>query len=218
MTPFSQLPKSTHVNRVIPKNAFDPYCTSKQKKLFTEKVEKIRWTNKLSKDTINLNSNEVSEIQCFEITLKESDGIEEVIKILDKSIPYPILFTLIKDSKKKWVISKKHAHPTNEDNAVVDWTFETDWNYFSNDISFDLKISLDHVYHQLCLSIAGKEEYSDLDVDQLVHIQQETRNIQTKIERIKSKLKSEKQFNKKVELNLELQKLERKLAHYSREQ
>jgi len=52
------LPKHTVVNKIIPKNAFDNYANTKQKKLFIENVEKIRWINKLSKETVNLSGNE----------------------------------------------------------------------------------------------------------------------------------------------------------------
>lgn len=41
---FFSLPPFTYVNRAIPKNAFDPYTGTKEKKEFVEKVDKIRWT------------------------------------------------------------------------------------------------------------------------------------------------------------------------------
>ena len=86
------LPKSTVVNRVIPKNAFDEFTNTKQKKAFTEKIERIRWLNKLSAETINLSGSDVKEIQVFQIELKQKDSIPELLKIIDKSIPYRILF------------------------------------------------------------------------------------------------------------------------------
>ena len=48
---FFNLPKQTQVNKSIPKNAFDSYINSKQKKLFVDIIERIRWTNKLSVET-----------------------------------------------------------------------------------------------------------------------------------------------------------------------
>ena len=84
------LPNSTIVNRVIPKNSFEDYTTSKQKRSFTELVEKIRWLNKLSRETINLSGKEITEIQIFEVTLKKKDDITGVLNVIDRSIPYQL--------------------------------------------------------------------------------------------------------------------------------
>lgn len=208
MTPISQLPKPTQVNKVIPKNAFDSYCTTQQKRLFTDKVEKIRWTNKLAWETINLPSVQVKEIQCFEIILKDRDGYEEVLKIIDRAIPYPILFTISFGSFIKRQISQKHPHPTNEDNAVVDWTFDSPWLTESNEIHFDLKESLDEVFRRLCLSVSGEKDDFQYGIDQLVSFKKESHELESKIQKIKSRISNEKQFNRRVELNLELQTLE----------
>lgn len=201
---YSQLPKPTLVNKVIPKNAFDPYCSGQQKRLFTDKIEKIRWTHKLAWETTNLPSQEVKEIQCFEIELRQEEGIEEALRIIDRAIPYPILFKLILGDLRKWLISKKHSHPTNEDNAVIDWTFESSWSTNQTDIPVDLKISLDEVFRKLCLVVSGEKEEVSVDIDQLVSLKREIQELESKIQKIKAKIAREKQFNKKVELNLEL--------------
>jgi len=212
MTPISQLPKPTQVNKVIPKNAFDSYCTTQQKRLFTDKVEKIRWTNKLAWETINLPSILVKEIQCFEIVLKDRDGYEEVLKIIDRAIPYPILFTISFGSFMKRQISQKHPHPTNEDNAVVDWTFDSPWSTESNEIHFDLKESLDEVFRKLCLSVSGEKDDFKHGIDQLVLFKKESMELESKIQKIEAKIAKEKQFNKKVELNLELVELKKAIS------
>jgi hypothetical protein len=209
---YSQLPKPTQVNKVIPKNAFDPYCASQQKRLFTDKIEKIRWTHKLAWETTNLPSQEVKEIQCFEIELRQEEGIEEALRIIDRAIPYPILFKLILGDYRKWMISKKHPNPSNEDNAVIDWTFESSWSTNQTDIPVDLKISLDEVFRKLCLAVAGEKEEVSVGIDQLVTLKKEIQELESKIQKIKAKIAREKQFNKKVELNLELQTLEGKLS------
>ena len=72
---YFELPKSTIVNRFIPKNAFDEYTNSSQKKKFTDIIDKITWQNKLSKDTINLDGVDVKELQVFEIKLKKKEKI-----------------------------------------------------------------------------------------------------------------------------------------------
>ena len=122
-----QLPPTTLVNRVIPKNAFDNYTSSKQKRLFTEKLAKIKWENKLSAQTINLGGKDVKEIQIFSVALKEKEQFGDILQIIDRSIPYPIIFVVTCEDLRMISLSKKHAHPTNENIAVIDWTFTSDW-------------------------------------------------------------------------------------------
>jgi hypothetical protein len=65
------LPLSSKVDRVVPKNSFDDFASNKVKKLFTNQIQKILWKNKLSVETINLRGKEIDEIQIFDIELKD---------------------------------------------------------------------------------------------------------------------------------------------------
>lgn len=156
------------------------------------------------------------KIQCFEIELRQEEGIEEALRIIDRAIPYPILFKLILGDYSKWMISKKHPNPMNEDNAVIDLTFESSWSTNQTDIPIDLKISLDEVFRKLCLVVSGEKEEVSVGIDQLVSLKKEIQELESKILKIKAKIAREKQFNKKVELNMELQMLENQLARYSK--
>ncbi len=80
-----KLPPSCQVNRIVPENSFDKYLSPKQKRLLSTNVEKIKWTYKLSTQTILLESKEVSEIQFFEIHLKKRESIDDVLD-LNRSI------------------------------------------------------------------------------------------------------------------------------------
>ena len=75
------LPNTTKVNKVIPKNTFDSYTTTKQKKLFSELIARIIWTYKISTDTVNLVAKEIKEIQVFRIELKVKQDIQQVLEI-----------------------------------------------------------------------------------------------------------------------------------------
>jgi hypothetical protein len=197
------LPKTTLVNRVIPKNSFDKYITSKQKKLFTDEIEKIKWVYKLSSETINLTGIDVVEIQIFEISVKKIAAPFEILDIIDKYIPYQIIFILKRENSVLLSASQKHKHATNEDTCVIDWRFSTDW--FSNDenkYQLDLKKSLDDVFANFCIAISGKQKQK---LSTLIDFEQRKKKLEFQISRLESEIKNCKQFNKKVELNLLLQ-------------
>lgn len=202
------LPKSTIVNRFIPKNAFDEYSNAKQKRLFIEKVNKIRWLNKLSAETINLTGNDIKEIQVFEIELKQRDLITDVLKVIDKAIPYHILFILVFNDSFLLSASQKHIHPTNENLAVIDWTFTSGWiEKDSGNYKFNLKKSLDYVFADLIYQISGKQKTEDLNIAELISKEEKIKQLSSRIEKLKSEIKGCRQFNRKVELNIELQEL-----------
>jgi len=207
------LPTSTIVNRVIPKSAFDKFSDSRQKRLFIDKVNKIRWLNKLSVDTINLVGVEVKEIQLIEIELRQKDLIPDLLKIIDKAIPYHILFILKYGDLYLLSASQKHIHPGNENLSVIDWTFSTGW--IEKDLmcqEFNLKKSLDFVFADMIYQIAGKPRSTELNITSLINQEQTIKQLSRRIEKLKSEIKKCRQFNKKVDLNLELLECETKLS------
>ena len=94
MMSIFDLPQSTLVNKVIPKNTFHPMASGKIKKQLTDIVSKITWKNKLSSETINLSGKTVDEIQIFEIELKSKSYIKDVTNVIDRNIPYTIIFLM----------------------------------------------------------------------------------------------------------------------------
>jgi len=201
------LPKSTVVKKVIPKNAFDIYTNTKQKKAFADKIVRITWSNKLSQDTINLTGKDVTEIQFFEIELKEKVNIKDLLVIIDKAIPYHIIFKVKFGDEYYVSTSAKHIHPTNDDIAVIDYTFSSEWMNECEELFFlELKNNLDWIYKNFCFQFVNSNEAKNLQ--ELIHQEKKLHQIKKEIEKIKSEISRCKQFNKKVELNISLKKLE----------
>lgn len=208
---YANLPKRSIVNRVVPKNAFDSYTNTKEKKLFTDVIEKIHWTNKLSADTINLPNHEIQEIQVFEIILRKKEKIEPLLNIINKSIPYHIVFILVFEEYRMISVSEKHPHPVNEDNAVIDWTFDSNWIIDSKfNYTLNLKESIDSVFSDICMQVSGNRD-KELSLSQLIEKEQKIKRLQTEIAKLESAIKKSKQFNEKVELNMKLQDLNQRL-------
>ena len=199
---FFQLPIQTKKDKSIPKNAFYEYATSKQKQLFVDVVDKIRWQNKLAPDTINLSGVEVQEIQIFEIQLKQKKNIESVLPIIEKAIPYHIIFIIVFNDEVMLCTSQKHAHPVNENNAVVDWVFKTDWFVDKKEeYQLDLKVSLDNIFEDFCFKISNNSNLaSEEDLKSLIELE--------------AQIKRTKQFKKKQPLNSKLNTLKSELKNY----
>ena len=211
---FFNLPESTKVGRVVPKNAFDDYTNTKQKKLFTDCIQRISWTHKLSTGTVNLNANDIHEIQLFKVELKQKSDISKILEIINKSIPYHIVFWVEHEQEAYISTSSKHIHPTNDNNAVIDWTFTSDWfDKDDNSYAFNLKGSLDAVFKDICVQLTGQPELSNQSLDSILKNQQEKYRLKKEISRFKSAISRSKQFNEKVELNLKLKNAEKELKN-----
>jgi hypothetical protein len=208
---FFDLPKSTTFNKVVPKNAFDPFTNTKEKKLFTDYISRISWTNKFSTSTINLSSKDVVEIQLFKIELKVNAEVKKILEIINRAIPYPIIFWVEFANYAFVSAAVKHLHPGKLNTSVIDWTFESDWfQKEQNPYKINLKISLDHVFKNFCVQLCSfdKTKADYLSLSELIAKEVEVKRLKDEIKRLKSEISKCKQFNKKVELNLKLTKVE----------
>jgi len=148
------LPASTKVNRFVPKEKFYSKTTMspKLRQQFTDEIEKITWTNKISPDTLNITAGDYAEIQIFEIGIKGSNVSTSVLKHIDTYIPYPILFIINRSSTSKAVISYKENAIRNQNNMKVDSYFETGWQ---QNLNLELKgRSVDEIYKNYLYQIA----------------------------------------------------------------
>lgn len=209
------LPETTKVQRIIPKNTFESYTNSQQKKLFSEKITRITWLQKISKETINLSSNEINEIQIFRIELKIKEEIGAILEIIDKAIPYHIIFIVEYGDDIYLSTSKKHSSPINENNSVIDWTFKSAWfSVTDQKYRLNLKQNIDAVFKDICLQILDRNDLVNQTIHSIIDAQQQIEALQREISKLKSSIMKAKQFNRKVELNLMLKMKESELASF----
>jgi len=206
-----KLPESAKVNKFIPKTQFynRVFITKKLKDDFINKVQKIVWKYKLAEDTINIKKTEkVEEIQIFDIELKEKTILKNILQIIDKVIPYPILFIINFQDEKQYAVSLK------ESNTINGYYF-SEWN---EEIDFDFTgASLEKVYQKIIKKfIKGIKEEKKYFND-IIEEDNKVKNLKSDIQILGNKLAKEKQFNRKVEINKELLKQKQKLEDIIKE-
>lgn len=209
---YFKLPSNTTIQRAIPKNSFDSFTNSKQKDMFTKDVAKIIWSNSISTATINLPSKDIQEIQIFSIELKEKKEIKMLLDIIDKAIPYHIIFMIEFDDSMYISTSSKHSSSLNDTKSVIDWTFKTEWfRIGEQDYKLELKKDIDFVYYDFCSQLSLKPNKDIKNITDLAAYNSKISSLTRDIEQLKRSITSCQQFNKKVELNLKLKELEREL-------
>lgn len=192
------LPKSCEVNKFIPKKTFyeKVNISSSVKQDFTDKLEKIYWKYKISEDTMNITkTTDFEEIEIFELALKEKCDIKNIINIITKKIPYIILFIIIYNDEFQYAIKFK------EDILLTDWNEEKDFNFVG--------INLKEVYNNIIRKFINDK--SNENIGEIIERNKQIEELKKKISVLKNKINKEVQFNRKVELNIELINLEKKL-------
>ena len=205
------LPKSTEVQRVVPKNSFESFATPKQKRLLSEVIQRITWCFKLCNATTNLPATNIPEVQVFTVELKKkSPAIKELLNLMDKCIPYNILFKVIYEDEYFFHSSIKRHHAEDEDKSVIDFSFASDWGNESN-FNLELKTSIDAIYQSICQQLSDFPEAKNLSLEDLVTKQKEINLLKKEIAATKAAIKKSKSFKTKVDLNQKLKIAERKL-------
>jgi hypothetical protein len=201
------LPANAIVDKFIAKTKFyqKTFISSKLKNEFTDKIQKITWKYKLSEDTLGINKTEnVTEIQIFEIELKEQRIPKTVLKVIDKAIPYPILYRfLFKDNVAfgitlKGTILKNIAGTENLNQGYYfsEWNEALEFDFTSTD--------LEKVYQKLIKLFIRDEVKSDKNFEAVIKTDSQIKSLEKEITLLSNKISKEKQFNKKVELNKSL--------------
>ena len=205
------LPTTTKVQRVIPKNSFDSFAAPKQKRLFTELVQRITWTHKISTTTTNLRSEEIPEIQFFTVELKKKAPVKDLLDLIDRAIPYTIVFSVSFEGEKYFHTSIKRIHAQDEDKVIIDFNFANDWSEEFN-LTPDLKTSIDNAYRNLCLQLSDFNEETEIGLHDLVKKQREINSLRKEISSLKTAIKKSKSFKEKVDLNQKLKQAEKDLS------
>ena len=205
------LPKSTEFNKRIPKQKFydNLNVTPAIKKIFVEQIKTIFWKNKIAPTTTNLaGGKNVTEIEVFEIKLNVPSLDESVLKLIDKEIPYHILFVLsYKDKFQLWIGYKEES----EGNSAfkVNRYYHTEW---SENPEIEMQgIDMDKVYESFIRQIAGDILPQTATLQESVEIQQEKENLKKQIEKLTKAVHKEKQFNRQIEMNQQVKKLKKQL-------
>ena len=206
------LPKSTEFNKKIPKQKFyeNLSVTPSIKTAFTEQIKSIYWRNKLAVTTLNLAPGElVTEIEVFEIKLISPDLDENVLRLIDREIPYHILFLLEYDGKYQATMGYKEAAGSGKAAVKVERYYYTEW-LIEEELPLHLEgLTIDAVYENFIRQIAGDRLTGgeNTTLKESVEQQKQREQIEKRIAALEVKMKKEKQLNRKMELKAEIKKL-----------
>ena len=212
------LPKSTEFNKRIPKQKFYDNLTVSPtlKRSFVDQIRIIYWANKIAPSTLNLaEGKNVTEIEVFHIRLNQKGLDENVLKQIDREIPYHILFVLEYDGKYKAVMGYKEAAGSGKVAFKVDRYYQTEWMP-EDKLPVHLDgLNIDTVYENFVRQIAGDVLQAATPQESLKEsVARDDRrdDLQKQINKLQAKIRKEKQLNRQMEMNAELKGLKKKMG------
>ena len=133
-----------------------------------------------------------------------------MLRQIDKEIPYHILFVLTCDGKAQAWIGYKEAAASGSNAFKVSRYYHTEWMP-ENELQFRVDgLSMDAVYESLVRQIAGDALQAEAgeSLQASVERDEKRRQLEKQIAALESKMRKEKQLNRRMEINAELKKLQ----------
>ena len=221
-----KFPQQAKVDRLIPKNKFyeQGKANSNIEQLFVNQVENIRWAYKLASSTIHLQDQEdLKEIQIFRVKSRVEDLDVSILSFIDKLILTPIIFEVVYQDKVKVVATYKRLNQADKTKTVIGQYYASEWLEDHDRVELPIYLKLADLYEHFIAQIlpitSSKDQENDdesVSIELQLQRAQQLESLQKQLDKLKSKLRNERQFNRKVELNKKVSELESQLAQVRR--
>ena len=217
MTALYDYPKATLLKRVVPKTRiYDRVRASTAlRDKFVSQVDQITWRAKLAPETINLPATKsVPEIQVFRVTLKTDAIQDDVLKAIDRAIPFPILFELEHEGQIQ--VTAAHKRPSAAEAAkwVISDYLRSDW--LPTDTprgALPVALNLGVLYEQILTALMPIVPQTAESLSARMDRTHALKTKEREISQLKSKLKRETQFNIKMTLHGQLREAQADFEH-----
>ena len=216
------LPKSTEFNKRIPKKKFyeNLNVTQEIRKIFIDQIESIYWKNKLATSTLNVKAGErVTEIEIFEIKLNQKDLDSRVLSLIDREIPYHIVYLLEYEGEYQMWIGYKEQSAASSDRYKISKYYNTGWSALE-DIDLHIEgLDMDMIYDSYVRQIAGeklsyrenRESESKISLRDEIEKESMREKLMKQIAELEKKAMNEIQPRRKWDMAQEIKKLKEQL-------
>lgn len=218
-------PRAAAFGRVIPKNKIYEHAGANTalKDLFVREVDQIVWSHKLAPETVNLAATKsVAEIQVFRISARTTSLDHDVLRAIDKAIPFPLIFEVVHGGRLRLAAAYKRPSEADSSRWVVGDYFLGDWlPEDAQRTSLPVALNMGALYERLLEPLVteqtnqlvpGMAEAANsasavekpASLEERIALAEAIKAQMREVERIKARLAREKQFNKRVAINAEL--------------
>lgn len=220
------IPDECKISRTVFKKMFyeNAALSKGDKDLFVNSIDKVTWIYCLNQDNMNISAytteeREYLEIEIMEVALSENKGIKRIAEIIMRSIPYPML--LIFSFEDKYQVWTAHQRFNLADNSktTLEEPICTEWQDVDSNLWDRLNFSnfrytnFYDMYSDIVDAVAvfNAEKLTDKEIsgEEARELLRRNAEIDSQIAVLRAEMKKATEFNRKMEINLKIKKLEK---------
>ena len=226
---FLNIPEACFIGSTIYKKLFyeNADLSTSDKALFTDVINKITWLYCLKPETINVRAykdevQDYPEIEVIEVLLHKDHRLKRIAEIIMKTIPYPMLLIFKLVDKRQFYVAHQRISQSDSSRNTIEEFIATDWQDKDSHLFAKLDIKKMRFTNFYALYSDIVDAISIYKLSTIMPVEDKitgskARTLTAKVEAIedeitslRSRLKKETQFNRKMELNIAIKKLERR--------
>jgi hypothetical protein len=217
MTGLFQYPPHTALKRIIPKNRIydGGGASTALRDRFVREVDQIVWSHKLAPETLNLPATaSVPEIQVFRLTLKGDSLHDDILRAIDRAIPFPVIFELLAGDKIQAAAAFKRPSDAATGKWVVSDHMRGAWQV--RDVAraaLPVAVTLGALYEGILSPLMPVTPEVGEDIETSLARAAAIKAKEREIAQLRSKLRRENQFNIKVTLHGQLAEAQAEFEH-----
>ncbi len=189
------------------------------KKKFRDQIEKVRCTYELTSDRLNLeHSPEVPKILVLQLTARVPEPDLQVMEAMDRAFGVPVFFEIIHGPRIRCAASyrQRRAMAGHGDWVYSRFLFGEKFDINGPAQALPVVLSLNRLYEVLIRSLVPLVPGTGESLGCLVARWEEVCALEQEAAKLGGRIKKERQFNRKVELNRSLNQLKDRMEKISR--
>ena len=224
---FLNIPDSCFMGNTIYKKLFyeNADMSTSDKSLFTDTINKVTWLYCLKPETINIPAyrDEVRgypEIEVIEVLVHKDYKLKRIAEIIMRTIPYPMLLIFKLEDKRQFYVAHQRTSQSDSSKNTIEEFIATDW--LDSDSTLFAKLNIKQMrftnfyalYSDIVDAISIYNLSAIIPTDDNItgaearELSAQIEDIEQEITSLRARLKKESQFNRKMELNIEIKGLE----------
>lgn len=220
------IPDECRINRTVFKKMFyDNAALSKgDKNLFVDSIDKITWIYCLNQDNMNVpayatEEREYLEIEVMEVVLSENKGIKRIAEIIMRAIPYPMMLIFCFEGKYQLWTAHQRFNLADNNKITLEEPICTEWQDADSNLWDRLNISnfrytnffdmYSDIVDTIAVFNAEKLTNKEISGDEARELLRRNAEIDSQIAALRAELKKATEFNRKMEINMKIKKLEK---------
>ena len=224
------LPEACLYKQIMAKKDFyeNADFNKREKDIFVSSIERITLYSQLTRDNTNIDiykddEKTYREISIILVELRKKDHMKAIAKLIMNAIPYPMI--LIGKYEEEYDFYGSHIKDKKLDSEkillekIYNTGFIDIYEKFTEEISYKNlnKVNFYKFYSDYIDAIInfnlGKRNITNAEDNK--DLLEKIEKLEEEITSLKNKMKSEKQFNRKMDLNIKIKKLEEQLNAFT---